>query len=224
MITAAVMQPYFVPYAGYFSLIASVDVFVVLDCVQFPRRGWVHRNRLADASGSPRWLTLPIEKAPRDVKIRDLLFRPNAADEMAEQAKSFPVLLEAAGDELVREVLSVSGKPADYLVRLLRVVCLRLELSFNDISIDSLRLDRSLKGQDLIMAAAESAGATRYLNLPGGRSLYDPAAFGRRGMSLGFLPAYSGPDLSILYRLLTEDPRLLREDILRHAGGAEWPA
>ena len=57
------MQPYFVPYAGYFRLFAAADVFVAYDCVQFPRRGWVHRNRLPTATGMSDWLTLPVRNA-----------------------------------------------------------------------------------------------------------------------------------------------------------------
>src|SRR5437016_2188558 len=67
--TVAIMQPYFLPYAGYFRLFAASDLFVIYDCVQFPRRGWVHRNRLTDARGLERWLTLPLEKAPQHVLI-----------------------------------------------------------------------------------------------------------------------------------------------------------
>ena len=59
--TVAIMQPYFAPYAGYFRLLATTDLFVVYDCVQFPRRGWVHRNQLPDAAGKLDWLTLPLE-------------------------------------------------------------------------------------------------------------------------------------------------------------------
>src|SRR5262244_1544533 len=76
--TVAIMQPYFVPYAGYFRLYAASDLFVVYDCVQFPRRGWVHRNRLVDRTGALRWLTLPLAKAPRDILIRDLRFTSDA--------------------------------------------------------------------------------------------------------------------------------------------------
>jgi hypothetical protein len=68
------MQPYFIPYAGYFRLFAASDLFVAYDCVHFPPRRWVHRNRLLDRSGAERRLTLPLAKAPRDVLIRDLRF------------------------------------------------------------------------------------------------------------------------------------------------------
>ena len=76
----AIMQPYFLPYAGYFRLFAATDLFVIYDCVQFPRRGWVHRNRLVDASGKERWLTLPLAKVPQRTLIRDLCFASDAID------------------------------------------------------------------------------------------------------------------------------------------------
>src|SRR5258706_15733139 len=88
----AIMQPYFIPYAGYFRLFAATDLFVVYDCVQFPRRGWVHRNRLVDASGKERWLTLPIEKAPRDTLIKDLRFSVDAREILARRLRSLPIL------------------------------------------------------------------------------------------------------------------------------------
>lgn len=42
----AIMQPTYLPWAGYFNLIASVDRFVFLDDVQFERRSWQSRNRI----------------------------------------------------------------------------------------------------------------------------------------------------------------------------------
>jgi hypothetical protein len=42
----ALMQPYFFPYLGYFSLIDYVDHWVVFDNVQFVKQSWVNRNRV----------------------------------------------------------------------------------------------------------------------------------------------------------------------------------
>src|SRR6202011_2722341 len=83
MTTVAVMQPYFVPYAGYFRLFTAADIFVAFDCVQFPRRGWVHRNRLALTPGNSDWLTLPIQKSDRDTRIDELVFAPDARARLA---------------------------------------------------------------------------------------------------------------------------------------------
>ena len=82
MTVVAVMQPYFMPYAGYFRLFAAADLVAIFDCVQFPRRGWVHRNRLPSRKGEARWLTLPLQKVRTSTQISKLRFTGNAPAEM----------------------------------------------------------------------------------------------------------------------------------------------
>src|SRR5258708_6670465 len=132
--TVAIMQPYFIPYAGYFRLFAASDLFVVYDCVQFPRRGWVHRNRLADRNGALRWLTLPLRSAPQDVLIRDLQFTSDAQMLVTQRLRPFDV---AADDQeaprgLVEAIRRVQGSPLDSIVLPL------------DYVVDSLGLPRTL--------------------------------------------------------------------------------
>ncbi len=114
----AIMQPYFFPYAGYFRLFAAADIFVVLDCVQFPRRGWVHRNKLYDRTGVPQWLTLPLVKGDRDtLRICDIQFHANAHEIMIEQFRNFPILdkAEIRSPYLYRELCNFDRMPVDYL-------------------------------------------------------------------------------------------------------------
>ena len=54
-------QPDFSPWLGYFHRWAISDLYIVLDDVQFLRRGWQHRDRIKTADG-PRWLTVPVLK------------------------------------------------------------------------------------------------------------------------------------------------------------------
>lgn len=56
----ALMQPTFMPWQGYFGLIAAADCFVFLDDLQFCRRSFDHRNRLLHADGSEYWVTVPV--------------------------------------------------------------------------------------------------------------------------------------------------------------------
>ncbi len=56
---AAIMQPTYLPWIGYFDLIDQSDVFVFLDTVAFARRSWQQRNRIA-TPGGPIWLTVPV--------------------------------------------------------------------------------------------------------------------------------------------------------------------
>jgi hypothetical protein len=59
---AVILQPMYIPWAGYFGLIEASDVFVFYDDVQFVRRSWQRRNRIKVPDGDFTWLTVPIEK------------------------------------------------------------------------------------------------------------------------------------------------------------------
>ena len=59
MKSIAIMQPTFLPWIGYFSLIDCVDEFVFLDNVPFDKRSWQQRNRIKTAQG-PIWLSVPV--------------------------------------------------------------------------------------------------------------------------------------------------------------------
>jgi hypothetical protein len=212
----AIMQPYFVPYAGYFRLFAAVDTVVLLDTVQFPRRGWVHRNRLRDQTGELAWLTLPLEKGPREILIRELTFPPEAKARLEDQFPRFPALDGPAAQEhpLVTLLTDVTGTPVDYVEKLLGGCCRELDLPFNVIRASTLEGYEELRREELIMALAQGLGATEYVNLSGGMALYDAAEFRARGMKLRVLPDYQGSMESILGRLLTEAPEAVRDEIL----------
>ena len=219
--TVAVMQPYFIPYAGYFRLFAASDLFVIYDCVQFPRRGWVHRNRLLDRSGKLRWLTLPLEKAPRDILIRDLRFAPDAASLMMRRARPFGLSTQH-GPQALRSMIDIllgpRERPVDYIARLLECAVAYLGLPWNVIRSSSLNLPGSLHGQARILEIVRRLGARRYVNPPGGRGLYDPAAFADVGIELRFLPEYSGALSSILTRIMDEDRTELADEIRATSG------
>jgi len=212
--TIAVMQPYFIPYAGYFRLFQASDLFVIYDCVQFPRRGWVHRNRLIDARGMNRWLTLPLAKAPRDVLIRDLRFSPNAHEILDERLRPFRLATE---DRDVQEILvamrDVSGSPVSYLERLLEQVVRYLAFPWRVMRSSALGIPAALRGQDRILEIARQLGATDYVNTPGGGGLYGVDAFAEAGVQLHFLGPYRGPSCSILNRIIGEDREELAKDI-----------
>ena len=198
----SVMQPYFAPYAGYFRLMCDVDAFVVLDEVQFPRRGWVHRNRLRRRDGVLDWLTLPIAYAPRTASIRELEFASGIEAWCSKASRRFAALGEPAPQlagclPLVRPEES----PCESMLRLLVGFCERLGLAPPVVRQSELSLPPELTGAERIYEICRRMGADTYLNSPGGRLLYDAEAFRRRGFELEFLPDYRGPMESILQRL-----------------------
>lgn len=68
----AIMQPYFFPYLGYFSLAKNVDRFILLDDVQFIRHGWIERNRILKPNEGWQYIRVPLKKHSRETIIRDV--------------------------------------------------------------------------------------------------------------------------------------------------------
>lgn len=66
------MQPYFVPYLGYFSLIKHTDEFILFDTVQFIRHGWIERNRVLKQNDGWLYIQVPLEKFSRETLIKDV--------------------------------------------------------------------------------------------------------------------------------------------------------
>lgn len=68
-----IMQPTFLPWLGYFSLMQQVDIFILLDNVQLSKQSWQVRNRIRNKKGDKIWLTLPIQKTNLSKKINETL-------------------------------------------------------------------------------------------------------------------------------------------------------
>jgi hypothetical protein len=56
----AILQSNYIPWKGYFDLIAAVDEFVIYDDMQFTKRDWRNRNQIKTPQGL-HWLTVPVE-------------------------------------------------------------------------------------------------------------------------------------------------------------------
>ncbi|MGB8266581.1 MAG: WbqC family protein [Candidatus Velthaea sp.] len=220
MQTVAIIQPYFVPYGGYFRLFAAADLVVMFDCVQFPRRGWVHRNRLPISATESDWLTLPVSKCDRETTIADLRFPPDARERLEAAFRRFPLLAQAHKNHaaLAERVLAIGGEGvAAYLCELVAHITHTLGLNKPTIRSSELGISPDLHGQDRIIAIARHVGATRYINPSGGRELYDAAAFAAHDLELRFLTPYGGVMDSILARLLTEPPAGVAAEIVRES-------
>ena len=118
----AVMQPYFIPYTGYFRLLSETDQFVIYDCVQFQRRGWLHRNKLSDKNGTLQWLTLPLEKAPQSLIIRDLKLVSDAEAEIAHRLEKFSLKSSDVQfqQQVLQKLVPSSLDAVDYICDLLQ--------------------------------------------------------------------------------------------------------
>lgn len=67
----AIVQSNYIPWKGYFDMIAAVDEFILFDDMQYTRRDWRNRNQIKTPQGV-QWLTVPVlVKGKYDQKIKD---------------------------------------------------------------------------------------------------------------------------------------------------------
>jgi hypothetical protein len=216
------MQPYFFPYGGYFRLLAAVDEFVIFDCVQFRRNGRIHRTQVPSPEGALRWLTLPIAYSPRDTLIRDICFADSARELLDERLSAQEWLRKAKGEgaDAIRGYLyqplpTFNG----FLQSGLELAAGMLGLPTKFRRSSELGLPPALRAQARVIAIAKALNASTYLNLPGGKDLYDASAFAREGLELKFMPEYEGPHFSMLHSLATGKLEEISSELLGSGGG-----
>lgn len=186
-------------------LLACSDLFVVYDCVQFPRRGWVHRNKLKLNNGEVDWLSLPVEKAGFEEKILNIKFRNDASADFNDVISKFPSMeiVKNMYPELFQLMLNFDQSLCDYNVSILKYLKTIFSFKSSIVFSSSLGLPDSFKGQDRVIKIVEMFGGAHYINSPGGVSLYDKSCFEDRGIQLDFLSEFVG-DYSSILQLMTE--------------------
>ena len=61
-----------VPVPWYFALISGVDRWVVFDTAQYPRHGWVNRNRILHPTHGWQYIVAPLVSHRREARICDV--------------------------------------------------------------------------------------------------------------------------------------------------------
>ena len=87
-----IMQPYFVPYIGYWQLMNAVDRYVVYDDVNFIKGGWIYRNRIL-LGGEAKYINVPMLGASSFKKINEIMVH----HEIALENKNLRMLENAYG-------------------------------------------------------------------------------------------------------------------------------
>lgn len=186
-----IMQPYFVPYIGYWQLMNAVDKYVIYDDVNFIKGGWINRNRIL-VNGQPKYFNIPMIGASpfkliNEIGVNNDLQLINKNLRIIEAAyKKAPYYKDVY--PIVEEILKC-GKTdiAGYIEESFEVINKYLGISTELIVSSNLKKDCSLKGQDKVLQICGSLGATEYYNAVGGQELYSFDAFEKHGIKLKFL-------------------------------------
>lgn len=185
------MQPYLLPYIGYFQLINSVDQFVIFDDVNFIKKGWINRNRIL-VNGVERLFTLPISNASQNSLIKDLeIFNAQQNKKLLLKTilhsyKRAPFFDDVS--KLFEEIIIYSERNlSKYIGNSLAKICHYLGINSRFVYSSELGCDQSYTGQKKIISIVKKLGGDSYFNLPGGIDLYDKTFFADHGVELNFI-------------------------------------
>ena len=186
-----IMQPYFLPYIGYWQLMNAVDRYVIYDDVNFIKGGWIHRNRIL-LGGEAKYINVPMLGASSFKKINEIMVH----HEIALENKNLRMLENAYGKApyfqeifpiLERIIRNPEESLALYLADSIREIHDYLEMKSELVLSSDLKKDCSKRGQEKVLEICKLLQADTYYNAIGGQALYSFSDFKENGIMLKFL-------------------------------------
>lgn len=188
----AIMQPYFMPYIGYYQLINAVDVFVVYDNIEYTKKGWINRNRIL-VNGKDEFITLPLKK---DSDFLNVNQRCLAASFEHEKQKILRKIKESyrkacnfhEAFALTEEIFNFNCTNLfEFVFNSIKVVCNYLEIVTELVVSSTIKINHNLKSEEKVIAICKQLNASEYINPIGGTELYSKKTFEKNGIKLCFI-------------------------------------
>jgi hypothetical protein len=190
-VNVAIMQPYFLPYIGYWQLINAVDKFVVYDNIEYSKKGWINRNRFLQ-NGKDELFTIPLKKDSDYLYIRDRYLSDNIEAEQKKILRRFENAYRKApyyeeGIVLLKNCLLFDEmKLFQYIFNSIKTVCAYLDIKTKLVVSSELEMDHSLRKEQRVIATCKALEATDYINPIGGIDLYNKQGFIKQDLNLYF--------------------------------------
>ena len=182
-----VHQPDFLPWLGFFDRWSNSDLYIVLDDVQFIRRGWHHRDRIKTASGS-LWLTVPIvKKGKYDQLVKDAKI-DNSTDWQRTHLKTIEINYRKAPnfEHCFEKIKSIYDKRHSFLIDLnmdgLRFIA--GELGIRKPLVFSSAYGVKATSSERLTELVKAVGGSGYLAGEGSKDYLDESLFQREGIKV----------------------------------------
>ena len=219
----ALMQPYFFPYIGYFSLIKHCDRFVLFDTVQYIRDGWIQRNRVLKPAEGWQYIAVPVDRDSMLSRIREVRIRndPDWKGRIFRQLEHYKkkapfyreitALLDGALDTSETSIVRLNQ-------RCLKACCdyLGIRRDMEVFSEKGITVDTPENRGEWGLTISRTLGVDEFINPHGGVEMFDLDKYRAAGISVTFtrnnLRPYDQrrqsfePGLSIVDVLMFNDP------------------
>jgi hypothetical protein len=188
----AIMQPYFIPYIGYFQLINSVDIFVVYDNIKYTKKGWINRNRIL-VNGKDQYISLPLKKDSDYLFVNQRFLsenfekdKLNILNKIKECYCKSPNFKEVF--YLLEEIFNFkTNNLFDFIYNSIKVVCNYLEIKTQFIISSTVDINHNLKSEEKVLEICKALKSSVYINPIGGVNLYNKSSFIAKDVELLFL-------------------------------------
>jgi hypothetical protein len=194
----AIIQSNYIPWKGYFDVIAGVDEFIFLEDVQYTRRDWRNRNKIK-IGGAIQWLTIPVEVKGRyhqriqETRIADRSWAACHYETLGHAYRRAPHFEETAAllEPLYRrhsETELLTEVNTDFVA----AICNHLEIGT--------RLSRSTdyptaeERSRRLLDLCRAAGADEYLSGPAARDYLDVESFAAEGVRVAWVDYSDYPE------------------------------
>jgi len=176
--TVVIHQPDFIPYIGFFHRLLDCDLFVILDDVQFLRRGWHHRDKIKTPQGE-KWLTLGLIKSPQETKINEILLKDDGWKEKHldfiknnyKKSKFFHEVYPYIEKLYVNKI----DKMIDF-----NMLSIKMLLELFEIEVEivySSKYEVTSKANNLLVDILEQVSASHYLSGTGAKNYFEKEPF-----------------------------------------------
>lgn len=223
----AIMQPYFMPYIGYWQLMALVDKYVVFDDVNYIKRGYSNRNNIL-MQGESKMFTISVANSSQNKKYNEL----SICDDFKRFFATLQVCYKKAPFynkiiELLHQITDFEDKTlGNFMLHSFCVILDYLDIHTELVLSSTLNKDNMLKGSEKIKAICKELRATDYINALGGQELYDYEDFAKNGLNLHFLKTETisykqfanefVPNLSFIDVLMFNSPEEIRNLLTKY--------
>jgi len=189
-----IMQPYFFPYIGYFTLIKHTDEFILFDTVQFIRHGWIERNRILKQDEGWIYVRVPLMKDSQTTLIQETLI-DNSQDwrskiiAQLQPYKKIAPYYDSVMDLIKNALMPEFSSIVELNRSTLTVVCgyLGITTPLRLFSEMGLAIDEPHHPDEWALNICKALGdVSDYWNPPGGKGLFDKSKYEQAGINLSF--------------------------------------
>lgn len=215
----AIHQPNYLPWIGFFQKMALVDIFVILDNVQFSKDSYTQRTKIRTKEGWI-WLTIPIEKKYYFKPIKDI---PLPQDEKWLKKHKMSIIsnyskCKFVDDKFVNEYYSYSGKSEklqEFNERGLFYLKDKFGIKTEIVRANELDIDANLKSTELLVDIVKKVGGNVYISGLGGGKYMDEKKFLMNNIKLVY---FEFKPLEYLQRWDGFEPYISAIDLLFNLG------